>query len=317
MTKGYSSILAARSEVFDRLLYNGMKESYDRQISFPKINSDDYFQLSGLQDFIIKTVFNIFYPVLMEKKRLPTLEQIEQVGNSAQIDNKDKSITNHQEVAKELEPLVKYIDFMRIEGQILADIIEPLEIISVKMVVDVYREKAKLYKSHLNKIRGIYSNCVWDESACGSKLIVEENGKVVYAPDDLSSWQNIKAKMLLENTGIFEWDVIVEKVCQSALVGVCVSENLDYELWAGSQPTGWLLCSNGYCYNSDRGIKYCPPFRDGAKITVHLDMNKRTCSFTVNGTKYPEVSVWNILPSKLCPVASLRYPARFRIEPHQ
>ncbi|GBB85565.1 hypothetical protein RclHR1_12060003 [Rhizophagus clarus] len=428
------SILAARSEVFDRLLYNGMKESYDRQISFPKINSDgmkiiieyiytgsikdesltknnlietfyaaDYFQLSGLQDFIIKTVKNTnlirnYSPELLSKfaekmpltennnflnllieavaavplndiefdrlsisglqyllsctygkkllfvtpeyevfrysailaakhvsndayksliERLPTLEQIEQVGNSAQIDNKDKSITNHQEVAKELEPLVKYIDFMRIEGQILADIIEPLEIISVKMVVDVYREKAKLYKSHLNKIRGIYSNCVWDESACGSKLIVEENGKVVYAPDDLSSWQNIKAKMLLENTGIFEWDVIVEKVCQSALVGVCVSENLDYELWAGSQPTGWLLCSNGYCYNSDRGIKYCPPFRDGAKITVHLDMNKRTCSFTVNGTKYPEVSVWNILPSKLCPVASLRYPARFRIEPHQ
>src|SRR5947207_5595460 len=33
------AILAARSEVFDRLLYNGMKETYEKQISFPKINS--------------------------------------------------------------------------------------------------------------------------------------------------------------------------------------------------------------------------------------------------------------------------------------
>jgi hypothetical protein len=30
--------------------------------------------------------------------------------------------------------------------------------------------------------------------------------------------------------------------------------------------------------------------KDGARITVHLDMNKRTCSFTVNGTKYREIS---------------------------
>ena len=32
-------ILAARSEVFDRLLYNGMKESHENQIYFPNISS--------------------------------------------------------------------------------------------------------------------------------------------------------------------------------------------------------------------------------------------------------------------------------------
>src|SRR5215216_7861741 len=78
---GCRAILAARSEVFDRLLYNGMKESYEKQITFPEINSSemeiileyaytgsineesltkdniietfyaaDYFQLPGLQD---------------------------------------------------------------------------------------------------------------------------------------------------------------------------------------------------------------------------------------------------------------------------
>src|ERR1700722_7071676 len=86
---GCRAILAARSEVFDKLLYNGMKESFEKQISFPEINSSamkiileytytgsikeefltkdniieafyaaDYFQLPDLQDFIVKTVKN-------------------------------------------------------------------------------------------------------------------------------------------------------------------------------------------------------------------------------------------------------------------
>ena len=86
---GCRAILAARSEVFDRLLYNGMKESFEKVISFPEINSSgmeiileytytgsikeesltkdniveafyaaDYFQLPNLQDIIIKTIKN-------------------------------------------------------------------------------------------------------------------------------------------------------------------------------------------------------------------------------------------------------------------
>src|ERR1044071_2303799 len=86
---GCRSILAARSEVFDRLLYNGMKESYENKISFPEIHSSgmeiileyiytgiikeesltkdniiesfyaaSYFQLLDLQDLIMETVKN-------------------------------------------------------------------------------------------------------------------------------------------------------------------------------------------------------------------------------------------------------------------
>src|SRR5205823_8145000 len=36
---GCRAILGTRSEVFDGLLYNGMKESYEKQISFPEIHS--------------------------------------------------------------------------------------------------------------------------------------------------------------------------------------------------------------------------------------------------------------------------------------
>src|SRR5438034_9471145 len=96
---GCRAILAARSDVFDRLLYNGMKESYENQISFPKINSAgmeiileytytgsikeesltkdniieafyaaDYFQLPDLQDFIVKSDFTKKYsPELLAK----------------------------------------------------------------------------------------------------------------------------------------------------------------------------------------------------------------------------------------------------------
>jgi hypothetical protein len=438
---GCRAILAARSEVFDRLLYNGMKESYENQISFPKINSAgmeiileytytgsikeesltkdniietfyaaDYFQLSDLQDLIMKTfkstleknstenyspellskfaekipltennsflnllveavafiplnniefgrlsiaglryflsctyekqkpfatseyevfrysaiiaarqVSNDAYKTLM--KRLPTLEQISQVENSVQIENKDKFIINHQEVVKELKPLVEFINLRRIKGRMLVNFIEPLEIIPNEVILNVYRYKVLSDNSDLSDIRGIpiiYTNCVWDESTCGSKLIFEDNNKVVYAPNDLTStWNNVRAKMALENEGIFEWDVIIEKDCDSFWVGVCSSENFDYESFAGDQSTGWVLGSGGVSCNSDDYITYCPSFGDGAKITVHLDMNKKTCAFTVNGAKYPEVPEWDNLPSKLYPIVSLNFPGRIRIEPHQ
>ena len=72
-----------------------------------------------------------------------------------------------------------------------------------------------------------------------------------------------------------------------------------------------------YFYNN-KTKDYCPSFGDGAKITVHLDMSKETLSFTVNGTKYPDVSGlgWNKL-SILYPIASLKYPGKIQIQPHQ
>ncbi|CAG8578578.1 uncharacterized protein OCT59_001003 [Rhizophagus irregularis] len=429
------AILAARSEVFDSLLYNGMKESYENKISFPKINSAgmeiileytyigsikedlltkdniiesyyaaDYFQLSDLQDLIMKTVENAFKknftenysPELLSKiveimplsednillnllvetvatiplntiefnrlsisalqyllscthekekafvtpeyevlrysailaakqisedahnaimKRLPTLEQIK---NSFQVEN--NFITDNRKIAEELKPLIKFIDFRRIKGIILVNFIEPLDIIPAEVILNVYRFKTLSDNSDLSSVRGrsIYKfNYVWDESACGSKLIVENNGKIVHAPYGCG-YQNVRAKAVLENEGIYEWDVIIEKDCGYAWVGVCASDNFSYETFAGGQPTGWILGSSGYCSNSGKDLYYCPMFyRDNSKITVHLDMNKRTCAFTVNGIKYREVSEWNNLPSKLYPVVSLMYSGRFRIQSHQ
>ncbi|CAB5192155.1 unnamed protein product [Rhizophagus irregularis] len=439
---GCRAILAARSEVFDRLLYNGMKESHENKISFPKINSAgmeiileytytgsvekesltkdniveafyaaDYFQLPDLQDFITKIfentleknknencspellskfaekipltednsllnllveavatiplntigfdrlsiaglkyllscthekdapfvtpeyevfrysailaakqVSNCAYKALM--KQLPTLEQIKLIETPMQVENENKLVTDYQKVAKELEPLVSFIDFKRIEGQILTDIIDPLEIISTKIILDVYRQRVRSNISNINNIRGVpipnYSNYVWDETARGSRLIIEDNGKVVYAQNNWFDLQSVRAKVAFENKGIFEWDVIIEKNCVYAWVGVCSLENFNYETFAGYQSTGWVLGSDGsYSHASNRIYNNYPSFGDGSKITVHLDMNKRTCAFTINGTKYPAISSWNNLPSKLYPVVTLKYPGRFRIQPYQ
>ncbi|GES97500.1 concanavalin A-like lectin/glucanase domain-containing protein [Rhizophagus clarus] len=153
----------------------------------------------------------------------------------------------------------------------------------------------------------VCSKYVWDELECGSNALIEDNGKIVCLQSKTKSWRNVRVKMMLEGKSIFEWDVIIEKACVDTFVGVCAPENLSYEFWAGRQPTGWVLSTNGHCFNHEKGSSYCPPFGDGARITVHLDMNKRTCAFTVNGTKYPEVSAWNNLPPKLYPTINNNY----------
>ncbi|POG79865.1 hypothetical protein GLOIN_2v1523732, partial [Rhizophagus irregularis DAOM 181602=DAOM 197198] len=108
-------------------------------------------------------------------ERVPTLEQIE---NSVQV-LENKIIADHQKIAKELEPLIEFIDFRRIQGLILVDIIEPLEIVPTKIILNVYRYNTKSINSDRNYIRGvpIYFNYIWDDTACGSKLIIEDNGK--------------------------------------------------------------------------------------------------------------------------------------------
>ncbi|GES97628.1 hypothetical protein GLOIN_2v1836052 [Rhizophagus clarus] len=256
-----------------------------------------------------KQVSNNAFRTLM--KRLPTLSQIE---NSFQVEN--DFIIDNQKVTKELKPLIKFIDFNQINGKILTDIIEPLKIIPTKIILDAYRQKARTHCTDLYGIRGIHNNFSWDESACGKNLIIEENGKVVSAVN-CNSYQSVKAKMEIggKGKGIFEWDVIIEKTCRWSWVGVCTSESINHDIFSANQSASIsVLGSDGVCWNYNKSLNYCSSFGNGARITVHLDMNKRTCCFTVNGVKYPEAFTWNKLPSKFYPIVGLMYPGRFRIQ---
>ncbi|CAG8782261.1 19077_t:CDS:1 [Rhizophagus irregularis] len=107
-----------------------------------------------------KQVSNDAYKTL--KELLPTLEQVE---NSIKVGN--KFITDRQKVAKELEPLVKFIDFRRIKSQILADFIEPLEIVSNEIIFNFYRYAALPNNLNLSYTRGKRQineiDYVWDK----------------------------------------------------------------------------------------------------------------------------------------------------------
>ena len=152
-------------------------------------------------------------------KLLPTLKQTE---NSTRIDN--RSIVNHQEVVKELEPLIEFIDFRRIKAQILVEIIEPLEMIPDDTLESIYQYIAGSNGLSLSNFRGVKSFYIFNESW---ELVIEDNGKVVEAPSNCRKHQNVRAKIALNIKGIFEWDVIFDY--EFVYVGVCASENYDYE----------------------------------------------------------------------------------------
>ncbi|RGB33756.1 concanavalin A-like lectin/glucanase domain-containing protein [Rhizophagus diaphanus] len=180
-------------------------------------------------------------------------------------------------------------------------------------------DTARSHKTDLNRIREVHineTNYTWDES-CDTSLFIEENGKLVSVKSNCNLQTCVKANLTLKNQGIFEWDVIIEKLCEYVWIGVCAPENFKYLAFAGYQTTGWILGSNGLCWNSHKEIRYCLPFGEGTRITVHLDINKRTCAFTVNGIRYPEVSTWNNLLLKLYPVVGLIYPGRFQIQSYR
>uniref|UniRef100_U9TCU8 BTB domain-containing protein n=1 Tax=Rhizophagus irregularis (strain DAOM 181602 / DAOM 197198 / MUCL 43194) TaxID=747089 RepID=U9TCU8_RHIID len=209
----------------DNILLNLLVEA----VAIIPLNTIEFGRLSitGLKYLLSCTHEKEETPFAIPEYELLILEQIRQ-ENPVQIEN--KIFVSHQKVAKELEPLVKLIDFRRIKD--------------------------------LNDNRGM-PNYVYDESACDQNLLLR------------IMEQFVSAKVVLGNKGVFEWDVIIEKSCRSAAVGVCASKNFNYETLAGNQTTGWVLGSIGYCCNFGNYIEnYCPLFGDGTKITVHLDMNK-------------------------------------------
>ncbi|RHZ44573.1 hypothetical protein Glove_718g29 [Diversispora epigaea] len=60
------------------------------------------------------------------------------------------------------------------------------------------------------------------------------------------------------------------------------------------------------------GFEYTKEFGSGTRITVHLNMTRKTIAFSINGVRHPEITAWLNLPSRLYPVVSLRPPGRIR-----
>src|SRR5581483_3758114 len=162
-------------------------------------------------------------------------------------------------------------------------------------------------------VRGIPFD-VWDKSKCGSNLIIKGYGKVVKASEDCKTYQSVRIKFKLTKNGIYKWSVIPINITPNDViyVGVCPSEYFDCE----GKPRGWMLSSSGHFTDPDVNSRfYCESFCR-KKVTVCLDMNKKTLTFIINGRKQSEVNI-DIKSTLTRPysVVSLRSPIYCKISP--
>ncbi|GBC28644.2 hypothetical protein GLOIN_2v1480502 [Rhizophagus irregularis DAOM 181602=DAOM 197198] len=295
-------------EIILEYIYTGSIKNYllTKDNIIESYYAADYFHLSDLQYFIMKTIKNIskknykenYSPELLSKvvEIMPLSEDnillnllVETVAtiplNTIEFDR--LSITALQYLLsctyeKEMTFATSEYEVFRYSAILAAKrvsegskvnylliLLKPLGIIPAKVILSVYRLKALSDNLELSDVRGrsIYKfNYVWDESACGSNLIIEDNGQIVQAANNCDVHQNVGAKIALENKGIFEWDIIIEKTCDYAWIGVCASENFSYETFAGAQLTGWVLGSGGYFCNPKNSVYYCPSFHKDVRL---------------------------------------------------
>ncbi|CAG8449431.1 7039_t:CDS:1, partial [Acaulospora colombiana] len=109
------------------------------------------------------------------EKKLPSWKKIEDgfdFNNNGIPDIEDVCAST----ANILAPIIEFIDLRRIDGKILVDIIEPLNLIPYKNLVAAYRFYT-YEKRYLPLCRGI--NFKWDKHGCGPSLSISSDGYMV------------------------------------------------------------------------------------------------------------------------------------------
>jgi len=220
-----------------------------------------------------------------------------------------------------ISPLLNYVNVERIHPFIISNIIEPLDgLINSKILMDVYRNQALLVGKYVCLDCFDNVSFQWDDHARGSNMRLNNTSVIV---SNSSSHEWIRTTVPISGQSLVEWDIVIEKLCNGFWVGICTEKgfNVNYNSWLGKQAYGWVFGSNGViCHNTQQENgpytnNYGQEFEENDKITVHLNMGKRTCSFSVNGKIYPVA--FDNLPDVVYPAISLIAPGRARIELHQ
>ncbi|KAG9286251.1 hypothetical protein G9A89_014237 [Geosiphon pyriformis] len=212
-------------------------------------------------------------------------------------------------------PILRYINFALIAPNVLANVIHPLGIISTPVLLEAYRYHAGFKNKSKNRRGGIscrIDDLRWDNMACGPNIEIRDYGTRVLCTNS-TTVESVRGVNLLWGNGMYEWDVIVEEKSRCAWIGVC-TENVNFSSYLGRQENIYVFGSDGQIWNSGKSHRYAKPFTKGATITVHLDMTKRTCAFSIDGVRYPVA--WTDLPEKLYPAAAIWKFGRLRIKPH-
>ncbi|RIA85820.1 concanavalin A-like lectin/glucanase domain-containing protein [Glomus cerebriforme] len=229
--------------------------------------------------------------------------------------NIQESHSNYQSMMMtKTSSLFNYVNLEQIHPLIISNIIEPLSgLISSNKLSDIRRRYASLAGKYIYMSREVPS-LQW--STCGYNMCLYRSPFVVTSNSLSQGW--VRTVVPVSGRGLVEWDIVVEKMCRQFWVGICTVKgfDVDYDSWLGKHEYGWVFGSNGFiCHNTSNSIdRYGQNFNEKDKITVHLDMDERTCSFSVNERRYP-VAFHN-LPNEIYPAVSLCAPGKAKIEPH-
>ncbi|RIA98960.1 concanavalin A-like lectin/glucanase domain-containing protein [Glomus cerebriforme] len=238
------------------------------------------------------------------------------------LDEKSFSLCNSQEIKEikiHLNTLIRYIDLKRMDAKEIDQHVAPFEIYSAKSISDGYRSISldEGNEEGLGFIRGV-PIFKWkiDRPEQTSRFLssffhVPNDGFTV--TEQFNIQRSITGNLKFKGRGVYEWNILIENLCKTVYIGIC---NINDDLRKNDQGYhGWVLGSDGYAYHEGKWKRYDAKYKEGDKVTVHLDMKKKTCGFSINNNKKFIVSEWKNIPSQVYPVVSLGHGSKLRIEP--
>ncbi|CAG8507674.1 1958_t:CDS:1 [Acaulospora colombiana] len=291
---------------FDRLSLQGLQCMLSKRDTKKTFVSSEYSVFRFTVLTAAKSISHEAFSTL-EKKLQPWMEVKEVPQTLKNNDSMKKEISTS--VADIIRPIVEYIDFKRINAMIIAKIIEPLDIISSSKIMDSYRSLA-FQAAPLSPFYGV-PLFIWDQKGCGMGLEINDNGRTVSASENVINYRSVRTSNPM-SSGVYEFHVLIKKFSNYSFIGVC-EEEYDFYKHPGEQLYGWVFCSSGKVFHNNQRLISNSKFNENSRIIVHLDMDNKTVSISVDDIRYPPVASWTNLPSKLYFVASLRYPGMFKI----
>ena len=277
---------------------------------------NDSLSLEGLKYFLKKTIntkkpfatpeINLWkYSLIKAKDEFLNNQSIEKVSG----ENSTVTRREFEEIKKRLTPFIDCIELNRMDAKEIKDFVEPLNIYSVEGVKDVYYLKTQ--DKGLEFIRGAP---IFRWKVNDYRLSVSDDGFTIRTTSMFTAHKSILGNLIFKGDGTYEWDISILKLCGNIYIGVCdIFEDLSN---TDQKYHGWVLGSDGYVYHKNNWKWYDAKFKEGDKVTVHLNMKMRTCAFSVNNNKKSIVSDWEV-PSEVYPIVSLlKHNSKLRIEPH-
>ncbi|GBB88628.1 hypothetical protein RclHR1_01520013 [Rhizophagus clarus] len=235
-----------------------------------------------------------------------------------------------EEIKNHLILLIDYINLNRMDVEEIKKHVEPFNIHTINKLKDVYRSMAENEESGF--IRGI-PIFRWKDDDKNLVNIFNNGFTVETVPHNpaLRSFMDREVKevvgtflqpksilgdLTFKGKGVYEWNILIEKLCKNIYIGIVdIREDLtnfsfSFSNFSFTDHRGWVLGSDGYVYYKNEWKWYDSKFKEGDKVTVHLDMKDRTCAFSINDNRKPLVSEWKNIPSRVYPIVSLGYGSK-------